>query len=145
MKLFFSMPSVMLTWRKILINGNVMLTSNLGWNWSHAIFLKFLDESFCFLPRLSGLSTVWNSLYFFTMVRKVETGTKNCLNMALYLFQFLWASTIRVQIRTELFSRHADSQCCWKTNVNFCANEKTQLRATDKIYSARIINIIWYY
>ena len=35
------------------------------------------------------------------MVRKVETGTKNCLDMALYFFQFLWASTIRV-VRSAL-------------------------------------------
>ena len=88
---------------KILINGNVTLTSNLSWNWSHTIFQTFLVESFCFLPRLSGFSTVWNSLYFFTMVRKVETGTKNCLDMALYLFQFLWATIIRV-LRSELSS-----------------------------------------
>ena len=101
-KLFFSLSSVMLTWKN-LINGNVMLTTNLGWNWSHTIFLTFLDESFCFFPRLSGLSTVWNSLYFFIMVRKVETGSKNCVNMTLYLFQFLWTSTLRI-LRSALSS-----------------------------------------
>ena len=33
----------------------------------------------------------------------VKTRTKNCLVMALYLFQFLWASTIRV-LRSTLSS-----------------------------------------
>ena len=48
----------------------------------------------------------------------------------------------RSQIRLELFSSsHADSNVAGRRMSTF-ANEKTQLRATDKLYSARIMNII---
>ena len=51
-------------------------------------------------------------------------------------------SNSRSQIHTELFSsRNADSNVAGRRMPTF-ANEKTQLRATDKLCSAWIINII---
>ena len=76
---------------------------------SHTIFQiswrKFLFplSSFTVIDhRKLWISSLWS--------KKVETVTKNCLNMALYLSQFLRASRIRVlrSIHTELFSRHAN-------------------------------------
>ena len=52
---------------------------------------------FCFFFHGSRQSETLSELYM--AIRKVERGTKNCLDMAFYLFQFfkfLRGSTIRV-------------------------------------------------
>ena len=135
---FFSQCPLMFTW-KILINGNVMLTSNLiSHNFSDASWRKFL-----FPPSSFRVFDPLKLFVFFHYGQKSRNRNQKLLEYGLVPLSIIVSiNNSCSQIRTALFSsRHADSNVAGRRMSTF-ANEKTQLRATDKLYSARIINII---